>query len=449
MKAYLFASLLLFSFPLAAQETSEEKVPEEKEKKNLFTVDAQLLTRGEVRKGGMPSKDSRTPDENLAAFVLEHTSLSVGYERGGLSAKITAYHEGVWGMGGDGDFNIYEAWANLKAKNGLFACVGRQELCYDDERILGNNNMAIIDAVSHDALKLGYEGHGHKVHAAVAYNQNPENMYGGSYYTNGAKIYKTMQTVWYHYDIPKVPIGASLLFMNIGLQIGTEKDYHTAYQQLYGAYVTYKPKHFDVEASYYRQSGKTTLPKEQRQGELPLKAWMASIKATYHINDDYSVYAGYDYLSGDKEFVVPGQGQLGMVQHKEINSFTSPFGSSHKFYGAMDFFYVSSYFGTFSPGLQDLYAGGNLKPLKGMDINASYHFMGITSDVPNLKKPLGHEIALAIKYTFWDFVSVSAGYSFMHGTETMERLKRSTDKRQLHWGWLMLNVNPQIFKLKW
>jgi hypothetical protein len=26
--------------------------------------------------------------------------------------------------------------------------------------------------------------------------------------------------VWYHYDVPKVPLGASLLLMNIGMQAG-------------------------------------------------------------------------------------------------------------------------------------------------------------------------------------------------------------------------------------
>jgi len=31
------------------------------------------------------------------------------------------------------------------------------------------------------------------------------------------------------------------------------------------------------------------------------------------------------------------------------------------------------------------------------------------------------------------FVKLSAGYSFMSGTKTMETLQKLTDKRQLHW----------------
>ena len=44
-------------------------------------------------------------------------------------------------------------------------------------------------------------------------------------------------------------------------------------------------------------------------------------------------------------------------------------------------------------------------------------------------------------------VSLQAGYSFMKGTETMERLKRTGEKNNLHWGWLMFAVSPDFFYL--
>jgi hypothetical protein len=39
---------------------------------------------------------------------------------------------------------------------------------------------------------------------------------------------------------------------------------------------------------------------------------------------------------------------------------------------------------------------------------------------------------------------LSAGYTFMRGTETMVILKRSSDRRELHWGWVMLSVTPKF-----
>ena len=37
----------------------------------------------------------------------------------------------------------------------------------------------------------------------------------------------------------------------------------------------------------------------------------------------------------------------------------------------------------------------------------------------------------------------------MWGSETMERLKRSTKENILRWGWITLIVNPRIFSTKW
>ena len=42
-----------------------------------------------------------------------------------------------------------------------------------------------------------------------------------------------MQTVWYHYKADAIPFGASLLFMNLGLETGdaATQDSHTRYLQ--------------------------------------------------------------------------------------------------------------------------------------------------------------------------------------------------------------------------
>lgn len=438
MRKYIVILCLMLPLGAAAQE--------EQKKGSGLTVDAELLSRGELRRGGLRGKtESEDPKADEAQFVVDRVRLTAGYKRDSLTVKFSFQHEGLWGMEGEGsNFNIYEAWAQLRSKQGFFARLGRQELRYDDERILGNNDWAMA-ALSHDVLKLGYEGHGHKIHAFAAYNQNAKNTRGGTYYANGSQPYKTMQTLWYHYNVKPIPLGISLLLMNVGMQSGTEDDYHTVNQQLYGGYITFKPKNLKVELSYYRQAGKASL--DYKTGsDIPLKSWMGSVKATYDINKCVSAYAGYDYLSGDKDFVVPSNIHVGMVQHKEINAFTSIFGSMHKFYGAMDFFYVSAYYGTNSPGLQNLFGGVNLKPVKNLSIDASYHYMATASSIENLKKTLGHELEVSASYKVMKDVRVAAGYSLMIGSETLERLQRSTDKRLLRWGWLMAVITPRIFQ---
>ena len=257
---------------------------------NQLDIDLNLLGRGEMRFGGF----TEGAEENRAQFLMERTRLSLDYKRPYIEAKVTAQHSGVWGQSGKGSFNLHEAWAQLTAKNGLFLKMGRQVLSYDDERVIGANDWAMA-ANSHDVIKFGYEGHGHKVHAIFGFNQNAESISGGSLYTGDS--YKMMHTLWYHFDFPKIPIGASLLFMNIGMQ-GDKynnveyKNPCNRYQQLVGGYLSYKPGKLTAEASYYHQLGRT-------EENSKLDAWMASIKAQYQISRKVGVLTGYDCSHGD------------------------------------------------------------------------------------------------------------------------------------------------------
>lgn len=428
---------------------------QEKDTVKHFTIEAQLLTRGEVCIGGLaPEGDSPSEADNVitaddtdkAAFVVERTRLTGSYDNQKyLEAKITAQHTSVWGQSGGGALGLYEAWAMLKSKQGLFAKIGRQELSYDDERILGNNDWAVA-ALSHDVLKMGYEGHGHKLHAILAYNQNDENTNGGSFYVDGSQPYKTMHDLWYHYDVKNFPLGASLLFMNIGMQggIGTSKGdpaRKTNYQQLLGGYLSFHPKHWNVEGAYYRQMGHS-------EDCVDIKAWMASIKTQYQPSEAYGLEAGFDYLSGDEYFAVPSKNSLGLTQHTTIKGFNPVYGSHHKFYGAMDFFYVQTYVNGFTPGLQNLFAGGFWKPISSLRLDASYHYYATAAKLTDADLSLGHEIEVSASFQIIKQAQLMLGYSFMAGTETMRKLKRSSDDDNfLRWGWITLTISPSILRL--
>lgn len=409
---------------------------------NEFTIDAKLNTRGEVRVGGF---DPNAEDENdrMAHFIMGQYRFNIGYKRSDwLEIKLSPQFSGVWGQAG-GTLSLSEGWLSMKHnKTGLFTKIGRQVLEYDDERVLGYDDWTMT-APTHDAIKFGYEGHGHKVHAILAYNQNAANIESGSsYYSGGIQPYKTMQTLWYHYDTKDSLFGISLVGMNIGMQNDDPSKPKTYYQQLVGTYMTLSPSIVSMDGAFYYQMGK-------EEHGIPLDAFMGSFKLKVTPRDLYTIYTGYDYLSGDKYFAVPPSGLLGLVFHDKIRGFSSLFGSHHEFYGAMDFFYVDSYVGGFTPGLQNLYLGGIVNPVKGLKIDVAYHFFAIATTLPNLKKPLGHEIEATINYSFAKFVKIAAGYSYMRGTETMEKLQRVDQSRRLHWGWVMLTVNPTIFTMPW
>ena len=115
----------------------------------------------------------------------------------------------------------------------------------------------------------------------------------------------------------------------------------------------------------------------------------------------------------------------------------------------MDFFYVSTYVNGFTPGLQNLFVGVSWTPVQKLSADAVCHFFSTAAPVRDAGKALGYELELEVTWTIVPSVSLSAGYSFMQGTETMSILKRSTENNRLHWGWLMLNVTPTFFKGRW
>ena len=447
---FLHAFIFLSSSFVTAQSTVS------KEKENIFTIDAQFLGRGELRHGGISliktDEESEVPIEDkpgqTANFISERSRLSFGIEKKWLTAKFTAQHSGIWGDVSGGTFTIYEAWGMVKSNNGLFAKIGRQGLAYDDERIMGTNDWSMA-AYSLDALKLGYEGHNHKAHVILSYNQNAKNVAeGNTNYFNGSQPHKSLATLWYHYDFKKIPLGISAIGMNIGMQGYENKDIEgkekpkTFYQQLVGSYVKFSPAPFSAEASYYRQMGRN-------ESNMKIEAWMASAKLSFLPKSNYNIATGYDYMSGDKYFAIPPNGHFGLIRHDVLRGFNPIYGSHHQFYGAMDFFYVSTFVNGFTPGLQNLYISGSYSPINNLEFDLAYHHFAITADLPSISKNLGDEIEISGSFNFIQEVTLSAGYSYMKGSKTMEILKRASNRRDLNWAWLSISISPRLFTTKW
>lgn len=178
-KWFCVAFAMLFTFGLKAQEADNE-----------FSLDAQIVTRGEYRMGGF--KPDSLDNERYALFALGKYRITADYKRSWLEVKLSPQFSGIWGQASAG-ISLYEGWAKMQNKDGLFVKIGRQELNYDDGRIIGNDDWTMT-APTHDVVKLGYEGENHKVHLLAAYNQNAENIEAGNtYYSGGLQPYKSMQ----------------------------------------------------------------------------------------------------------------------------------------------------------------------------------------------------------------------------------------------------------------
>ncbi len=394
------------------------------QEESQFTVDAQLRSRAEYNNGaGTPRAEGQSP----ATFINERARLGMGFQRENLELKMSVQHTGLWGdedvKTPQGKVAVNEAWAKLRFGTAFFAQVGRQQLSYDDERILGGLDWHVAGNW-HDAIRLGYESGGNKLHLIMAYNQNDTK--AGTAYT-GPMDYRDMETLWFNHQFETTPLGISLMVMNIGRKDATKGvgNGKNNYMQTMGTDITFKPTDFDIHGAFYYQMGKDVSGAKH-------SAWMASAKVGYNIDEALGVNVGYDYRSGDD-----GKGD-------KVKAFDQLYGTHHKFYGFMDYFTRNM-----TLGLQDIQAGVNFKACPKVGLLLNYHYFMTAQKASNDKKDLGHEIDLQVTAKLMKDVTLMAGYSTMIGTETMDLVKGGNHKSWQDWAWVTLNINPRIFSAKW
>ena len=451
MKNYMKRILSILGavvFAMTALAQEEQTAPDYGD----FTVDAQVRARGEFRTGlGTLSDGSESP--NL--MVNDRVRLSIGWERKNISLKIAAQHTGLWQDGGQkntaGNIAMSEAWAKMTFGKGFFAQAGRQVLSYDDERLFGAHDWASTGR-AHDALRLGWENSRNKLHVIASFNQTADVLDDvvATRNSSNPKLYKNMQTLWYHFGRDEAPFQISALFNNQGVSDVSGNGVN--YMQTFGTFATFAKRKFFSDASFYYQLG------NDRTG-TSVSAFLLSANLGLQFSQKWRASLGNDYLSG-------GDGMPG-----KNYAFNLLYGSYHKFLGAMDCF---GYGAIPSYGLNDLHAGTQFKPCEKFDMSLSCHWMITSNPINNyLKDPieqltdpskilimrryngkyrfsqnLGTEVDMEASYRPWKDVTIEAGLSMLIGTETIQLLKGTDYSTFQSWGWVSLNINPTVFSTR-
>jgi hypothetical protein len=425
-----------------------------------LTLNGQLRTRTELRDGqGTLSPKSADP----AFFTSQRTRLNLGYA--GYRFKVfTAIQDvRVWGQDASSinrvtlDANdglmLHEAWAEVMLLDtsatleNLSLKIGRQELVYDDSRLLGNLDW-LQQGRRHDLALLKLEHKGWLGHLGAAFNQNQERktttLYNGTPIgyaagTNGNNThYKSLQFL---YAGRKFKTGnASFLvlkddFNRYHLDNGSRiVDPGTWSRITTGAYLAVGPfKNVGFTASAYRQGGK------DRNGRK-LAAHLLSAAAQYTATPYFSAGPGIDYTSGNNP-----------ASTDNVNRQFDPlYGTPHKFWGNMDYFYVADGFG--NNGLIDYYFKSRYKVKDYLTLSLDGHqFVAannvLTGDGVKMDRNFGTELDLVANYVLTKTVNLEAGYSAFFATPT---LTSSTVKnvanadRQANWAYLMVNIRPDF-----
>ncbi|TAF75818.1 MAG: hypothetical protein EAZ53_05050 [Bacteroidetes bacterium] len=463
----------------------------------LWNITGQVRTRTEFRDGlGNPAYVGAAPN----IFTSQRTNLNIGYRWDKLLFGLDLRDVRVWGQdaatinNADGNkFFLHQAWGefiiasaadtNCKLKiDNLSLKVGRQELIYDDSRLLGNLDW-LQQGRRHDMALLKMMHRGYQADFGVAFNQNNDNFgnYGTTYVpantpataaagtipvnasnagsvgtswlgplgTNGAQnMYKSMMMLYLSkkfnqtkisvlalndnfqkYSITGVNVAANTAVRNYGNFPGRENGNGVHSRFTAGFQIstqfgnsTEGWKTFINGGAYY-QFGKS--PQSRANGTSQnVEASHIFGYATFS-KDKWSFGPGFDILSGNK------QSKPDSYDHR----FDPLYGTPHRWWGYMDYFYVGT--GGPAAGLQNFYLKGKYTHKSffvSLDAHAffsqnSMKYVSKTGALTETKTGvmnLGTEFDLICNVHVNKFVNLEAGYSVFLSTEATEFAKNGT-----------------------
>ncbi len=426
------------------------------ESKAQLTATGQVRERTEVRAGqGTLLKDG----QKAGLFNSQRTRLNLGYT--GYRFKVYASLQDVRVFGQDAssinkittDANdgilLHEAWGEImlndttsKIQN-ISLKIGRQEISYDDQKVIGGLDW-LQQARRHDAIIFKYLNKGWIFDAGLAFNQNKEQNTGTVYNgvnaaypagTNGiGTMYKSFQ---YAYLGKKFFFGdVSLLFFKddfnkVAGGVPVEGVWSRNTTGLY--FNTMPTRKLNLTGSAYYQGG------HDKAGNA-ISAKLASITATYQVNRKLFVGPGIDFLSGND----------GTKTATQNNRFDPLYGTPHKFWGSMDYFYAANGFG--NQGLLNYFFKMKYNAKDKLTFLFDIHAFEAGNKLSNgMNKYLGTEFDLTAKYNLTKIINLEAGYCIMKATNSMASaaVKNVTNPNLTpQFAYVMLNIKPDFLAKK-
>ncbi|HYV90394.1 MAG TPA: alginate export family protein [Chitinophagales bacterium] len=395
-----------------------------------FTVSAELRPRLEIRDGFMTLP---TPDSKPAIFVSQRSRLNIGYAQKKFSLRVSLQDVRVWGdeeqVKDIAGVAVHEAYGQIQFSDKIFLRAGRQELVYDDERLLGNSNWN-QPGRSHDAALLRYADKGWTADVAGAFSQQQENLFGTDYTLNTYKVLsfaRVSKTIENKYK-------AVALFIADGFQ-GTDSTKDLFMRYTYGVNGEYHFGSVKLVGIFYDQSGTDVSNKS-------ISAYLFSLQA-YQNSKKFMAGIGDDYLSGNNA--------LDPSDHK-FRTFNTLYATNHPLYGHIDYF-SNIPADTKNGGLMDAYAKLKYIFNDKAAIYLDYHYFSLTGKVADpeiadktINSYLGSEVDLWFIYKITDGLELRPGISQMFATESMNVLKGGGKALSGTWGYVQLTFTPTLFR---
>ena len=406
-----------------------------------LTVGVQVRPRAEFRNG---FKTLTEENRDAAFFIEQRTRFYTDFKTSKFRVRVNFQDVRIWGSvdqifkSDPNLFNLFEGWGEYYFNDQWAVRMGRMPLAYDHERFLGGLDWA-AQGRSHDALVFRHQNDssGITFHVGVAFNQTtdpiePARLFGTLY--TGVANYKHMQFAWFQKELDKTKL--SLFFQNDGRQYLGNMDTTVVNRQTYMFTADHKTTNWDMGTQLSYQGG-------TNGSNTSVSALLASIYFTWKTKLT-PITVGFDHLSGTS------------INDTKDKSFDPLYGTNHKFYGYMDYFYVGNFHdqGATSSGLNDIFIKSKWTLGNKTSLDGHLHFFSSPATLVDptdtnreIDKYLGTELDLVFTWTPVKSFKIYLGYSQMWATSSMEAIKTTPGDHSTlnNWAWLMVDFAPVIF----
>lgn len=411
--SFLTIIIILFSKDLSAQ----------------FTISAEYRPRFEVRDG---YKQLQEKGSIPTILISQRTRLSFCYKDENLFIKFTPQDVRIWGdeqlasstgvFGDASSLDMFEAFAEIKLAKAWKISIGRQQLVYDNERLLGKRNWN-QNGIAYDAILLKYHGKLWNLDIGSTWNTLNENLTENLYLPTRIK---TMNFLWVNRSFNK-KLTFSFMHMATGVT-ETDSTNKLQFRQTSGIYGSLKKGKLNSIANFYYQYGKNINGKN-------ISAFLFDIDISYQ-TASLKPGIGISYLSGNNE--------IGGETDKLFDVF---YGLRHRLFGEMDYF-TNFPKDTKEGGLNDMYIYLHYDFSNKINLNNTFHYFRLAQTNQNTPqaKELGYENDLIFNYSFYDWGSLRIGYIFFLPDDNLKVLKGINDNKFSQFIYAQLTLKPELFK---
>ena len=374
-------------------------------------------------------KIPHTPVDEKAFMMSHRADVTFRHRRERAEVYLTIRNADIWGDNTNRMPELFEAWTEYTFSGHYAIRAGRQRLMLDNERLIGQKNWT-QEGISHDVITFTGKFKHFEASLIAGMNQRSEQFSGTSYPWNEVMNYKYISIL--HFKILfNDKLTLSGLNIADGFELVSRKE---VFRYTNGGRITYSNNNLTATLHGYYQHGKNP-------SDIKLDAWYINPELSYQFSKKLQFRGGVEVFSGTSD---------GLAEQGK--SFSTLYGSGHKFSGHMDYF-TSFPAHTKGYGLINPYILCQITLKKNYTLTSDFHTFHALHNPIYLQTTqssyFGFEQDITLSKKLNSFSNLQYGFSYMLPTQSFLNMRNKPDGSNFqYFSYIMLTVNPMFFSSK-